>query len=115
MWKVALIGAGAIGKIHARNLACHDKAKLTRVCDTRVEVANAVAEEYGGRAVVSINEALDSGVDAVIIASSTSTHGDVAQACIEAGKPFLCEKPLASSGVISSFRFTVTFVVKSSK
>jgi len=31
----------------------------------------------------------------VIIASSTASHGDVATACIGAGKPFLCEKPLA--------------------
>ena len=96
MWNIALIGAGAIGKIHARNIAAHPNAQLAYVCDTNAEVGNSVAAEYGSRAVVSVDEALVSEVDAVIIGSSTATHGDVAKACIGAGKPFLCEKPLAS-------------------
>ena len=96
MWNIALIGAGAIGKIHARNLAGHGRAKLTHVCDTNTAVASSVAAEYGAHAAISVEDVLGSDVDGVIIASSTSTHGDVAKACISAGKPFLCEKPLAS-------------------
>ena len=96
MWNIALIGAGAIGKVHARNIDAHPNAQLTHICDTRVEVADAMAAEYGARAVTSVDDALGGEVDAVIIASSTATHGDIAQACIDAGKPFLCEKPLAS-------------------
>ena len=96
MWNIALIGAGAIGKIHACNIAAHQNAQLTHICDTRVEVAESVAAEHGSEAVASVDEALGSEVDAVIIASSTATHGDIAKACIDAGKPFLCEKPLAS-------------------
>src|SRR5262249_58842560 len=34
-------------------------------------------------------------IDAVLIASPDATHGALAVACIEAGKPVLCEKPLA--------------------
>ena len=96
MWNIALVGAGAIGKVHARNIGANPKARLTHICDTRVEVAEAEAAEYGARAVASVDEALGREVDAVIIASSTATHGDIAKACIDAGKPFLCEKPLAS-------------------
>jgi len=96
MLNIALIGAGAIGQVHARNLSFHTGAKLVYVCDTNADVANSVAVEYGARAVVSMDDALGNDVDGVIVASSTSTHGDVTKACIEAGKPFLCEKPLAS-------------------
>lgn len=96
MWNIALIGAGAIGKIHARNIAAHPDAQLTYVCDTNAEVGESVAAEYGARAAVSVDDVLDGEVDAVIIGSSTATHGDIAKACIDAGKPFLCEKPLAS-------------------
>jgi myo-inositol 2-dehydrogenase/D-chiro-inositol 1-dehydrogenase len=39
----------------------------------------------------------DASVDAVIVASPDETHAELAIACIEAGKPALCEKPLAST------------------
>ena len=96
MWNIALVGAGAIGRIHASNIAGHQNAQLTYVCDTNSEVGESVAAEYNVRAVVSVEDVLGDEVDAVIIASSTATHGDIATACIDAGKPFLCEKPLAS-------------------
>jgi myo-inositol 2-dehydrogenase/D-chiro-inositol 1-dehydrogenase len=96
MWNIALIGAGAIGKIHACNIVGHPKARLSYVCDTNAAAGESVAAEYGCRAVAFVDEALGSEVDAIVIASSTATHGDIARACIDAGKPFLCEKPLAS-------------------
>ncbi len=96
MLNIAVIGAGAIGKIHARNLVRHTDVKLAYVCDINADVANLVAVEHGAQAVVSVDDALGNDVDGVIIASSTATHGDIVRACIAAGKPFLCEKPLAS-------------------
>jgi len=92
---LALIGAGTIGTVHAANLAAHSRARLGWVYDTRRETALTLAEKHGARAARSLDEALGDGVDAAIIASSTTSHGDVASACIAAGKPFLCEKPLA--------------------
>ena len=95
MVTLALIGAGTIGTVHAANLAAHSRARLGWVYDTRRETALTLAEKHGARAARSLDEALGDGVDAAIIASSTTSHGDVANACIAAGKPFLCEKPLA--------------------
>ena len=96
MLKIALIGAGAIGRIHARNLFNHSTAQLAYVCDIDEAVANSVASQYGARAVSTPERVLGPDIDGIIIASSTTTHGDIATACIAAGKPFLCEKPLAS-------------------
>ena len=90
-----LIGAGNISGVHAANIAAHPRARLGRVYDARREAAAALAERHGARVAGSLDEALGDGVDAAIIASSTASHGEVAEACIAAGKPFLCEKPLA--------------------
>lgn len=96
MLNIAVIGAGAIGTVHARNLFNHSDADLAYVCDVRADAAQSVAAHYGARAENAVENVLGDDVDAVIISSTTATHGDIAKACIDAGKPFLCEKPLAS-------------------
>jgi len=95
MLNLSVIGAGAIGRIHAQNIAMNSSTQLSFVCDTNLEAASTLSSQYGGVAVKSLEDALGDEVDGVIIASSTASHGDVAKACVKAGKPFLCEKPLA--------------------
>lgn len=94
---ISVIGAGAIGRIHARNIAASPSARLGHICDMNLEAAQALAAEYGGMASASLEDVLDAGPDGVIIGSSTASHGAVAGACIASGVPFLCEKPLAST------------------
>lgn len=94
--RIALIGAGSIGRVHARNIKAHPGAELATVCDLNPQTAGALCAEYGGTASNSIQEALEFDPDGVIIASSTASHGEVAMACIDSSRPFLCEKPLAS-------------------
>ena len=94
--RIALIGAGAIGRIHAGNVAAHPEAGLAVVCDTNPDAAGSLASQFGALNVHSVEEALNCSPDGVIIASSTASHGEVAAACIAAHVPFLCEKPLAS-------------------
>ena len=95
--KFALIGAGSIGRIHAKNIAANKDTELSVVCDTNVQAAKSLSVAFGGTVVSAMEDALDEQPDAVIIASSTASHGDVASACILTGTPFLCEKPLASN------------------
>ena len=94
--RIAVIGAGAIGRIHARNVAAHPEAGLAVVCDTNPDAAKSLASQFGALSVHSVEEALNCSPDGVIIASSTASHGKVSAACIAAHVPFLCEKPLAS-------------------
>ena len=95
MLNVALIGAGSIGRIHAANLSASNRARLSVVCDPNTDAATALAEPAGASLTTRVDDALASSPDAVIIASSTASHGDVASACVAAKTPFLCEKPLA--------------------
>lgn len=93
---IALFGAGVIGRIHARNVAADPGCALRWVVDRDLARAEALAAQHGGKATDDIRRALaDDGVDAVIIGSSTSAHGEHLMACIAAGKPTLCEKPVS--------------------
>ena len=74
MLNIAVIGAGAIGRIHARNLARHAGARLSAVYDINPEAAVTVAEEHGASAATSLDDALGDTMDAVIIASSTASQ-----------------------------------------
>lgn len=46
----------------------------------------------------SLAALLASGVDGVVVAASTDAHTDLELACVEAGLPTLCEKPVAQTG-----------------
>ena len=92
----AVIGAGTIGTVHARNIASHPEFTLEYVIDQDVGRAVELADATGAAADRSPAAALrDSSVDAVIIASSTSAHEEHVLACAAAGKPFICEKPVS--------------------
>jgi myo-inositol 2-dehydrogenase / D-chiro-inositol 1-dehydrogenase len=93
MQRFALLGAGFIGSVHAKNLAENPRVHFAKVYDVSAERATAIATKYGATAVGSVEEAL-TGVDAVFIASSTDTHAANLRAAVAAGVAALCEKPI---------------------
>jgi myo-inositol 2-dehydrogenase/D-chiro-inositol 1-dehydrogenase len=72
-------------------------AEVTRVADVDADRAAAVARTVPGARPGDDAHSLigDPEVDAVLIASHDATHADLAVAAVRAGKPVLCEKPLA--------------------
>ena len=94
--RVAVVGAGHLGRHHARLYAAIPHADLVAVADIKPERAQQVGEAYGARAVADYRELLDE-VDAVSIAVPTETHFGVARDFIAHGKAVLIEKPLARS------------------
>ncbi len=94
----ALLGAGGIGTIHARNLAASEDFTLRHIVDLDEGRARRLAEAHGGQAGGDLAVALgDDAVEAVIVGSSTSAHEAHVLAAAEAGKAILCEKPIADS------------------
>ena len=94
MHKVAIIGAGRIGRIHARNAALNSRIELAGVVDPMAESAASLAAEWGSK-VMSLDEAMDdASIAGVIIASSTDTHLDYSVRAAKAGKAIFCEKPI---------------------
>jgi myo-inositol 2-dehydrogenase / D-chiro-inositol 1-dehydrogenase len=96
--KIALIGAGRIGKLHGRTLAqLVPNATLAAVVDVNAEAAWALAAELGVKSAASAGEVLgDKSIDAVVIATATDTHAPLIIEAARAGKHIFCEKPLAA-------------------
>jgi myo-inositol 2-dehydrogenase/D-chiro-inositol 1-dehydrogenase len=96
--RVGIIGTGVMGADHARLLhGAVSGASLTALFDVDRERAAVVASGAPGARVMADPHDLirDSEVDAVLVASSDPTHEEFVLASIAAGKPVLCEKPLA--------------------
>jgi myo-inositol 2-dehydrogenase / D-chiro-inositol 1-dehydrogenase len=101
---IGVIGAGLMGTTHIRVLsAAVSGARVAAVCDAFPQAAERVAAE---NAIATIHAdpyelISDRDVEAVIVASPAPTHEAFALACLDAGKPVLCEKPLATSAQAS--------------
>lgn len=92
--KLALLGAGRIGKVHAQAIASDSRAKLVAVVDAVAEAAQAIADQAGCK-VSTIDAVLaDPEVDAVVICTPTNTHADLIERFAKAGKAIFCEKPI---------------------
>jgi len=92
--KVALFGAGRIGKVHAASIQTDPRSELVAVTDVMEEAAQALAAEHGIRAVGAEDILADPSIDAILIASSTNTHAGLIEAGVRAGKAIFCEKPI---------------------
>ena len=96
--RVAVLGAGMMGAFHAKALSSRVRgARVSVVSDVFAEKANQLAEETGARVVDDPIAAVnDAEVDAVLIATPGASHEEQVNACLDARKPVLCEKPLTT-------------------
>jgi myo-inositol 2-dehydrogenase/D-chiro-inositol 1-dehydrogenase len=92
--RVALLGAGRIGRLHAGLLAETPGIDEVVVADAMPDRASAVAAEVGIRAATSIDEALGQ-AEAVVIAAATTAHASLIREAVGRRLPTFCEKPLA--------------------
>ena len=97
MLRFGVLGAGRIGKVHARTIAASGKARVAYIADAMPQAAAALAGEVGAK-VASVEEIIKAGdVDAVLIATPTPFHAEQIEAASNAGKAILCEKPVSLS------------------
>ncbi|MEM8865591.1 MAG: Gfo/Idh/MocA family oxidoreductase [Planctomycetota bacterium] len=92
--RLAVIGAGHLGRFHSRLASASDRYDLVAVCDPSEAARNALAEETGARPVADYREVLDQ-VDAAVLATPTVTHNAIGCQLLSAGLHCLIEKPLA--------------------
>ena len=91
MISVAVLGAGRIGQIHARNVAAHPDARLAGVMDVASAAAQGLAQSLGSQP-ISLDQAF--AADALMICTPTPTHADLIERAAASGKAVFCEKPI---------------------
>jgi myo-inositol 2-dehydrogenase / D-chiro-inositol 1-dehydrogenase len=97
MIRFGVIGAGRIGKVHARTIASNAKAKLAYIADAMPAAAESLAATHGAK-VASVDDIMKAkDVDAVLIGSPTGFHAEQIQAASNNGKAIMCEKPVSLS------------------
>ena len=96
MQKVAVVGAGGMGSIHARAYAKMPNAELVAVCDILPEVAERLGESLSVAAFPSLKKLLSEvEVDVVDVCVPTNVHLDIIKEAAAAKKHICSEKPLA--------------------
>lgn len=94
--RAGVAGAGSMGRNHARCYSLLENVELAAVYDADLERARAVAEEFGGEAVNSIEE-LAARSDLASVAVPTVAHLAVGGDLMKLGVHVLMEKPIAPS------------------
>ena len=94
--RLAIVGTGHLGRIHAQLAAALDEVELVAVVDSNAEARDQVAAETGAQPLGDYRE-LFGQVDAAVIATPTRSHSQVAQQLMQGGLHLLVEKPLAAS------------------
>ncbi|MGB7208843.1 MAG: Gfo/Idh/MocA family oxidoreductase [Pyrinomonadaceae bacterium] len=95
--KAAAIGAGSLGRHHARNyaeLAREERVEFVGVCDANPETASTIAADNGSPYFTDWRDLLDK-TDVVSIATPTETHCEIACAFLKRGVHVLVEKPMS--------------------
>jgi myo-inositol 2-dehydrogenase/D-chiro-inositol 1-dehydrogenase len=90
--RVAVIGTGSMGGMHARLLAGIPSVSEVLIVDPDPERAAAVIADTGGRPVTADDVMVEA--DAVVVATPAPLHAASVEAAVAAGVPALCEKPL---------------------
>src|SRR5262245_48415177 len=92
--RIAVLGAGRMGQLHARLAAAQAGVDGIIVHDVDEARSDDLVAAVAGQRAADASEAIRA-ADAVIVATSTTAHAALVGAAVEAGKPVLVEKPLA--------------------
>jgi len=93
MIRFGIIGCGRISHRFMQGLSAVESVSLTAAWSRRAESVEQFVSQYGGKACSSLEELLDSDIDAVYIATLPDSHAQYSIAALNAGKHVLCEKP----------------------
>ena len=91
--RIALVGAGSMGSLHARVISQNPRAELAAVVDPAEQSGRRVADRFDTQWQGALDDV--SGVDAVVVAAATETHPVIGRDVLGRGLPLLMEKPLA--------------------
>jgi len=102
MFRVGVIGLGNMANVHISSIKSLATFQITAVCDTVPELLENAGNRLGipksKRYADYADLIRDDEVDAVISITPNHLHADIMRKCLEAGKPFMSEKPFTRTG-----------------
>ncbi|PCG20892.1 Gfo/Idh/MocA family oxidoreductase [Brachyspira sp. G79] len=93
---ISLIGVGRMGQFHLNVISQINHINLSGIYDADENHLNEISQKYNIKKFNTIDEAIDN-ADAVIIASPTTFHFEIAKKAVEKGKHVLVEKPMTET------------------
>ena len=93
--RIGVIGAGHLGRIHAKLLGQVDGAELVAISDPVEAARNFASKQFSVPALADYRDVIPM-IDAAIVAAPTDAHADIATDLLEANKHVLVEKPLTT-------------------
>ena len=100
--RIGIIGTGGMGQHHARQIVEREDARVVALCDTEKESIERLKQALGN--VESLTTFSDwkqllaySEMDAVVVATPHTQHGEQVQECLESGLHVLVEKPMTTT------------------
>ena len=95
--KMAVVGVGNMGCLHARDIHELTNTELVAVCDSKRDRADGVAGQYGVKAYYDYQDLLaDASVEGLLIATPHYDHTPISVAALQQGVHVLVEKPIAA-------------------
>jgi len=95
--KMAVVGVGNMGCLHARDIHELTNTELVAVCDSKRDRADGVAGQYGVKAYYDYRDLLaDASVEGLLIATPHYDHTPISVAALQQGVHVLVEKPIAA-------------------
>jgi predicted dehydrogenase len=94
--RIAVIGGGHLGRIHAKLLASREDLELVAVCDPSESARQAIESQLGLPTLADF-QILANQIDAAVVVTPTVLHHRIGLWCLEHGIHTLIEKPLAAS------------------
>lgn len=102
MIRVGLVGAGKMGLSHLAILGAHPGVRVAGICEPQPFIASSISAQTGIESYKSYEKLVDvADLDAVVVATPTATHSEVAGYALERGLHVFVEKPLTLSTVDS--------------
>jgi myo-inositol 2-dehydrogenase / D-chiro-inositol 1-dehydrogenase len=95
--KVGIIGAGHMGRTHARDLAQDARVEIAGIADIVPENAARAAAEVGAKSYASLESLMDQGIDALYVTTPNSLHLQPVITALNANLHVFSEKPMATS------------------
>src|SRR5437868_2231019 len=92
---VGVVGVGRIGSLHASTLRALEGVATVTISDADAARAGEIAGALGASTAESPEALVESGVDALVIATPTPAHAPLLRLAADAGLPTFCEKPVA--------------------